>query len=756
MRTIDAARAQLGRLAVLVWAGAALLTACSGKGSDGADGADGADGTSCTAVDNGDGTKTVSCSDGSSFTIRDGADGRPALEPGRTPGLDVVLSVSAPANGTHFVPGESIVVTATLLDGFNSPLDLDALGIARLTMSGPRSGASARTAVSLLGASSDRSAAQHHLVDLKAAGNPRLTVLGNRLTYTLAPITAEESGTYTIGLRAVVAEYPLDQVFALADVQIGTATAEPIVVGNCDGCHRGAASGQMYLHHADPGASPAGSPALDSDPVRTCNQCHNQEGYAAVRKCDDGSIAVSDGAGAYRCADGSTSWSWMPDSTVHRVHGVHRGSGLANPTNIDPAWGLFRNYAELVFPADVRSCTTCHLDDAWKTRPSRSACGSCHDAVDWTTGANHDQNGAPGAQANDDVCAACHVSASPSPPPYTITGAHAIPPIVRPYEVAIALTPAPANGTFYVDENPDLELALTTLAGDPVDWTSVTTTTWSQFRLFVSGPRDATAPVLTDLVQSPSAGQDQYVELRMPAGGDIDARIDRTGGNVLTYDLVDDAVPGLRPGTYTVFLRFRKGTTEAYGIAQASFQVGTATEEPRPASGCTSCHGATGMHAAAYPYDTDICKSCHDYALGQSPEISSGWNDNAWGYGRTPLVRYVHQMHYGHYLTDTTVEHYDTFRPVVFPQDVRNCTSCHAESDAWKEKPSRLACTACHDSPTTWVHVTLATIDPTPAQPYSGDEAESCTVCHGPDDDFSPAVVHDVWDPYAPPYPREP
>ncbi|MHB8060519.1 MAG: hypothetical protein ACYDHO_06775, partial [Gaiellaceae bacterium] len=35
----------------------------------------GADGSSCTVVDNGDGTKTIACSDGTSVTVSDGAGG---------------------------------------------------------------------------------------------------------------------------------------------------------------------------------------------------------------------------------------------------------------------------------------------------------------------------------------------------------------------------------------------------------------------------------------------------------------------------------------------------------------------------------------------------------------------------------------------------------------------------------------------------------------------------------------------------------
>jgi S1-C subfamily serine protease len=43
-------------------------------GEDGQDGKDGEDGDSCTVVDNGDSTKTISCEDGTSATVYDGVD----------------------------------------------------------------------------------------------------------------------------------------------------------------------------------------------------------------------------------------------------------------------------------------------------------------------------------------------------------------------------------------------------------------------------------------------------------------------------------------------------------------------------------------------------------------------------------------------------------------------------------------------------------------------------------------------------------
>ncbi len=56
---------------------------------------------------------------------------------------------------------------------------------------------------------------------------------------------------------------------------------------------------------------------------------------------------------------------------------------------------------EIGFPQDVRNCTKCHSDngrdrrhtvpqaDNWKNMPSRLACGSCHDGIDFATGTGY-------------------------------------------------------------------------------------------------------------------------------------------------------------------------------------------------------------------------------------------------------------------------------------------------------------------------------------------------------------------------------
>lgn len=70
----------------------------------------------------------------------------------------------------------------------------------------------------------------------------------------------------------------------------------------------------------------------------------------------------------------------------------------------------FHGIADVTYPQDIRNCNACHggaaQGDQWKTRPSRAACGSCHDNVDFATGANH-----PGGVQTSDVgcnAADCH------------------------------------------------------------------------------------------------------------------------------------------------------------------------------------------------------------------------------------------------------------------------------------------------------------------------------------------------------------
>ncbi|MDP3879716.1 MAG: cytochrome c3 family protein, partial [Dehalococcoidales bacterium] len=336
------------------------------------------------------------------LTIFAGACEGPTQPPPTTPGpqgeqsdIDVTMSVSKPSNGQFFTAGEKPVITVTLKDASGAALAREDFSSLGLYMYGPQEPTKTVTAVKLLNASADRSKTPHHYIELAKDAN--VEVKDNVLKYNLQPVTDEEPGTYTVTLRASLKADPLQQDFEVVDVQIGTATVEPQIVERekCAACHLGADSGQFYFHHVDPGRSPTGSPAIDSWPVKTCKSCHNNEGYAAFRD--------------------PTTGDRVPDPIVNRVHGVHNGSHLESVRNIGSQEaniaGIFGDYLHVEFPANVKNCTTCHVDDRWKTEPNRVACGACHDNTwfgDLAAKPETMEAHPGGPQTNDANCSTCH------------------------------------------------------------------------------------------------------------------------------------------------------------------------------------------------------------------------------------------------------------------------------------------------------------------------------------------------------------
>ncbi|MHB8521466.1 MAG: multiheme c-type cytochrome [Limisphaerales bacterium] len=791
-------------------------------------------------------------------------------------GWAVLVRVTAPANGLYFVPGEGPVVTVTILDTLGQGISRDDFSTLNLYMYGPQDPRQAVTAVKLLNASTNRATAPHHYIDLKT--NPDVQVNGSVLTYHLKPVTDELPGTYTVSLWSRLAADNVQQIMKFADVQIGTTNVETAVVAKraldgppkCASCHEGPVSGKLYLHHIDPVPpnNPTGNWSLDYEPTRSCKSCHNNDGYAAY-------------------TNASAPGGRVPDPIVRRVHGVHMGEGLKLAFDTNSVNGDFKDYIHVSFPADVRDCTKCHLDDRWKTRPSRLACGACHDNT-WFGPPTAPPTGmvvhGGGEQTDDTLCSVCHApdTGGFSTP---VAKAHRVPPPAMDV-INVTMTP-PANGTNYVaGEKPVVTLVIMDDSGtNAIDHTKVTDGNFSTASLFVYGPRSRTVPVLTSAARNVNSKLRASVTSSLPGpwaingntfriavngsappditivgagnlvtaaevvtslnsvitnlgakasvsganvsiktliqganarfeiyNGDVttamgwkrgpntimepdvtvaasftpandlralsdpldysDPMVTRTTTNI-TYQL--DDVTGLTPGTYGIYVyQLPKagkipGLTNLVGIGHLMFQVKTATPEKKVATNCADCHGDTIWHLSEgpihpEPFDTDYCTACHDYghpSTGDMFKNQGGTSLNGWsGFGAMPIVRRVHGVHRGHYL-EHPEEIYanatkDTFGNIIFPQDIRNCTKCHAESDTWKQKPSRMACLACHDSDAAKTHGKLMTWIPDPNDPYGPTAIETCEVCHDADAEFSPDKVHSISNPYVPPYPREP
>jgi OmcA/MtrC family decaheme c-type cytochrome len=187
-------------------------------------------------------------------------------------------------------------------------------------------------------------------------------------------------------------------------------------------------------------------PQRDIVRIETCNACHSQLAFhgSGARVDTDYCVVCHTNQRKYnqtpatlgttvvKFDDGSSetvpSWSKeprkFPDGNAFRdfpimVHGIHRGEHL--PVRYIPAGADGKNtssdyISEVVFPQPVANCFACHpgttgpggvpQGDNWKNNPSRSACGACHNNIDFATGANHP--GVGGAQPDDSKCKNCH------------------------------------------------------------------------------------------------------------------------------------------------------------------------------------------------------------------------------------------------------------------------------------------------------------------------------------------------------------
>ncbi|QXE89152.1 OmcA/MtrC family decaheme c-type cytochrome [Geomonas subterranea] len=153
--------------------------------------------------------------------------------------------------------------------------------------------------------------------------------------------------------------------------------------------------------------------------ARYCLMCHTSQraiGRTNVASTSGAFPAITtDASGAITSASTYIADGEVAGEFVTMIHKIHMGNKLTK-TNYNYAGVLFN---EVILPKDVRNCRQCHKGDNadqlalapqannWKTKPSRKACGACHDGVNFATGAGH----AAGAQASDANCVGCHADA---------------------------------------------------------------------------------------------------------------------------------------------------------------------------------------------------------------------------------------------------------------------------------------------------------------------------------------------------------
>ncbi|WP_246559431.1 OmcA/MtrC family decaheme c-type cytochrome [Citrifermentans pelophilum] len=141
--------------------------------------------------------------------------------------------------------------------------------------------------------------------------------------------------------------------------------------------------------------------------TRYCVVCHNDQ--RRIGRTNLASVAGAFSAATY-IADGEVLGDF-----VTMVHKIHMGNKLTK-TGYDYAGVTFNDVG---YPQDQKNCRKCHKlsaaapqGDNWKTKPTRAACGACHDNVNFATGANAlagtGTHVAHSVQTTDANCAGCH------------------------------------------------------------------------------------------------------------------------------------------------------------------------------------------------------------------------------------------------------------------------------------------------------------------------------------------------------------
>src|SRR6202011_1437529 len=112
------------------------------------------------------------------------------------------------------------------------------------------------------------------------------------------------------------------------------------------------------------------------------------------------------------------------------IHKIHDGARLPSVAAGTPYTLNGSDWSTVVYPADVRRCETCHSQASgavhaanYLTKPTRVACGSCHDDVNFATGVTHPG----GPQFDDNLCSTCHIPEGEIDFDASIKGAHVIP-----------------------------------------------------------------------------------------------------------------------------------------------------------------------------------------------------------------------------------------------------------------------------------------------------------------------------------------
>ncbi len=348
---------------------------------------------------------------------------------------------------------------------------------------------------------------------------------------------------------------------------------------------------------------------------QACNDCHGQLG-AHDRTATDTRLCVNCHTGDSADADSGNSLAFSV-----LMHKIHRGRDLPSVRAggqyaIRGEAGTPSDYSTVGFPQDIRNCASCHADhgdenpqhERWARRPSRAACGSCHEDVNFVTGAGHGE----GISAGNDECLICHQDGGVAG---GIARAHEIPasvlarafsarivrventaPGARPRITFELRNPAAGNSPYDISSHPAWRNPQISRLNLIIGWGS------ADFHNTGSGAVPA-QPIRLSALSSSTRNADGSFTVVSPQPLPADA----SGSGLV-------GLSGRGAGDY----EGDGQSTDAVPLTSviAYFAITDSVPAPRrqvvDIARCDSCHGRLSVHDGQYSDEPQLCVVCHN------------------------------------------------------------------------------------------------------------------------------------------------
>jgi OmcA/MtrC family decaheme c-type cytochrome len=471
-------------------------------------------------------------------------------------------------------------------------------------------------------------------------------------------------------------------------------------------------------------------------------------------------------------------------------HKIHMGSQLPSvvgtattpgvPFEVAGYMNALSNFSTVIDPADPRRCEVCHSQTtgaaqatAFLSHPTRAACGSCHDNVDFATGANHPG----GPQPNDNLCSTCHIPQGQVPFDASILGAHVV----------------PTDTTATYPQNPDTLLAGINLAITSVTNTSAGQTPTVNFTLQDDKGNNIALSQTSTLQFTMAGPTTDYGYTSFGSGvttpgyvTESAAKAACSSSGACTYTFTH-AIPKAATGTYTIGGEALEDVTVLAGTASQqvvalgaknpvyNFSVDGSAVAPRRTvvalSNCNNCHVDLSLHGGLRN-NNEYCVLCHnpsntDASTRPSAVIASYRTQPPQGINFNLLVHRIHDgvnaaadgaknpyivVGYGGSINNFSGILFPAMSPAGDATYMQNCAMCHVNSTEQNDLPLMgnlnqvidpqgwinpvgpisSACSGCHVSKDEASHF-LANTD---------SLGESCSVCHSAGAQFAVDAEH--------------